>query len=173
MLPPPLLRRRWRQAMRKFLPRLEAVAIGHAGQHRLPVEKTDDDDRSVLAAPGPARLAFHAMGGREIRRLGMPCERMGFVHAASSRRGLCGKNVSLTSGSFRQPSGEDPSSVGGKGPDNQQRARELSSVPAAGSESPCRDEARAPSGESRARHDDAQLAENDAGQTTRPIRLRP
>ena len=43
----------------------EAIATGHIGEDRLPVEKTDDDIGSLPAA-GPARRAFHAMGCRKI-----------------------------------------------------------------------------------------------------------
>jgi len=72
--------------MRKVLPpQLVAIAAGHIGEHRLPVEQTDDDLGAVLAAAGPAILALHAMRGREFRGIGLPGEGMDFVHERFSR----------------------------------------------------------------------------------------
>ena len=61
-------------------PHFVAIASGHSGQHRLPVEKTDNNLGPILSVPGPAGLALHAVGDREIRGLGLPGQGMYFVH---------------------------------------------------------------------------------------------
>ena len=72
--------------MRQVLPpELVAIASGHSGEHRLPVEKTDGDLGSILSVPGPAGLALHAAVGCEFRGIGLPGEGMYFVHVHSSR----------------------------------------------------------------------------------------
>ena len=69
---------------RAFLFGLEAVAAGHIGEDRLPVEKTDDDS-GPLPAAAPARCALHAVGGREVGRFALPGEGMLFAHESFSR----------------------------------------------------------------------------------------